>query len=302
MYFLFRVIITATIGYLVISHVGLAVITKKLSYINISTLLICLGVLLTQLFCTSFRWHILTTTMTNGPGWKKMLQYYWIGIFFNQALPSSFGGDAMRVYLLQKDLKSKAQALASVGLERTLGLATLILIALVSSPEIIDDIDVSIPESYFGIGFLGLISIAYLTHKMKFLDKLAKIFRRLSEESLKIFRGLTAKPSYILLIAVLSVATHLLTIFIAWILLKQFGIYVDYLKIVSPVSIAMLLSALPITVSSWGVRETSLVLLLGPLGVEPETAVATGVSMGLITLIFSLVGGAFYSKGSRLVV
>jgi uncharacterized membrane protein YbhN (UPF0104 family) len=298
MSFLIRGFITLAISYIVINHVGLDHITLKLSEINLSSMIICFCILFLQLISTSLRWHLLTSSIKNTPSWIKMFKYYWIGIFFNQALPSSFGGDVMRVYLLQKDLKSKAQAFASVGLERVIGLATLLILTLGVAPRAIRSLDVSIPKNFFIIIFLVLIALPLIAYKTGLAGSVLRIFKRLVEESFSLIGGLRKRPFQVLYIGLLSLTTHLLTILIAWILLRQFGVAIDYLQVIGPISLAMLISALPVTISSWGVRETSFVLLLGPFGVSADIAVATGVVMGLGTLIFSLVGGLFYfSRG-----
>ncbi len=57
----------------------------------------------------------------------RACSFTYTGYFFNQALPSSVGGDFMRAYLAWKDGLAFQPALASVFLERATGLFILTL-------------------------------------------------------------------------------------------------------------------------------------------------------------------------------
>jgi hypothetical protein len=51
---------------------------------------------------------------------------------------------------------------------------------------------------------------------------------------------------------------------------------------------------LPISLAGWGVREVSLVALLGLLGVDREAALALSVEFGIICTLMSLPGGVIW--------
>jgi hypothetical protein len=59
-------------------------------------------------------------------------------------------------------------------------------------------------------------------------------------------------------------------------------------------SIVPILSALPISLAGWGVREFSVVALLGLLGIKREAALLLSVEFGLIGTLMSLPGGAIW--------
>ena len=68
-------------------------------------------------------------------GFERTLQqysaYYFIGMYFSLLLPTSVGGDVMRVWYLERQIGRKWAALASVFLERLNGLLVLIAVACV---------------------------------------------------------------------------------------------------------------------------------------------------------------------------
>ena len=62
------------------------------------------------------------------------LRFFLIGMFFNQTLPSSIGGDAPRVFYLWRAGTDAQTALNSVLLDRILGLSILVIVTTLVAP------------------------------------------------------------------------------------------------------------------------------------------------------------------------
>ena len=93
-----------------------------------SYILIIILTLAFQIFIANIRWNILIKHLNYKPKYVELLQYLWVGIFFNQMLPSSIGGDAVRIYYLNKRTKSISIASQGVLLDRFFGVAGLSLL------------------------------------------------------------------------------------------------------------------------------------------------------------------------------
>ena len=93
-------------------------------------LLLAIAVVALTVALTGERWRVLLARL----GWPLAhaltLRFAAIGHFFNQGLPSTIGGDAMRVWLAHREGVPVGEAVRSVLLERLSGLATLLLLAL----------------------------------------------------------------------------------------------------------------------------------------------------------------------------
>ena len=63
---------------------------------------------------------------------------------------------------------------------------------------------------------------------------------------------------------------------------------VDCLLLIPPI---MLLTAVPVSISGWGVREGVMVGALSMMGIATEQALALSVLMGFVLLANGLVGG-----------
>lgn len=94
--------------------------------------LLALAALL-QVLCiciSAFRWSVLLRANREPQPYRWLLAVYFVGQFANNFLPTSVGGDAMRVLALGRRTGSYARASASVFMERLMGFLALSLIAL----------------------------------------------------------------------------------------------------------------------------------------------------------------------------
>jgi uncharacterized protein (TIRG00374 family) len=62
-------------------------------------------------------------------GFGNLLIYYLVGRFFSKVLPTTIGGDVMRMHLLGVHTGQRADAAASIFVDRFIGLGTLIMLA-----------------------------------------------------------------------------------------------------------------------------------------------------------------------------
>ena len=86
---------------------------------------------LAALFLFAVRWRLLLRETNADIPYPRLVGYYFIGYFFNNFLPTMIGGDVSRIYFAARDTGEKYVVIASVLMERILGiLATLTLASL----------------------------------------------------------------------------------------------------------------------------------------------------------------------------
>ena len=66
---------------------------------------------------------------------------------------------------------------------------------------------------------------------------------------------------------------------------------VDCIALFPPV---LLVTALPISIAGWGVREGAMMVAFGFIGVAPESALVLSVLFGLVVIVASLPGGLIW--------
>lgn len=258
--------------------------------------------LATQALLAVARWRIILIFQGLRLDYLRLARFYWIGLFFNQVLPSSVGGDAMRAYCLVRDGCGIGTASVAVLLDRILGLIGLVLLVIICLPMSIEFIhDVS---TRWGVLLMAL-GTATIVCTITLLDRLAERFRhwRFAQGMIMLARVarqiLFTTPTNLKLLF-LSMVVHLISILSVGLLAPAMGIEINWLAFSIVVPIASLLMTIPISIAGWGVREGVMVVGLGYAGIQPEHAVALSVLYGLLLLAVALPGGLAWMVGGKI--
>ncbi len=97
---------------------------------NLGLLLLAVLLQVLCIFISAYKWGVLLRANNVPQPYLWLVGVYFVGQFANNFLPTSVGGDAMRVLALGRRSGSYAQASASVFIERLTGFLALSLIAL----------------------------------------------------------------------------------------------------------------------------------------------------------------------------
>jgi uncharacterized membrane protein YbhN (UPF0104 family) len=254
----------------------------------------------------TLRWLLILGAIEITPGFMPALGIVFIGLFFNQALPSNLGGDAMRVWRLFRTGSALGRAVGSVMLDRIIALITLAMVValgLLMSPGLIGD-PAALSALWGVIGLVGLGTVALLT-----FDKLLLPLRRILPDRVVGAGSALARDARASLldarrgpaVILVSSANHLLTVTLIYLLALGLGIEVALVQLVALVPPVILISMLPISFAGWGVREGAMVASLAYAGVPADGALALSVAFGVVVLISSLPGAAvWFITGNRM--
>lgn len=280
--------------FLIAHEVSLDLIETRLGSANPAPLIaasICIA--LQALGIVTWRWHTVLGIIGWTVRWPVLLRLVLIGVFFNQVLPTTFGGDGFRIWYLSKAEVPTGAAFRSVVLDRILGLFGLMLLALAAGLTL----SVNFGESAIVSGILtlslaGIISVMFGPVILSALGAvplpfLQKIVRTLHQEILALWKD---RPRLGLMILV-SVAGHVLTCLAVWLAARGFDIQFPLGLSIAVVPLVLLVTALPISIAGWGVREGSMVVGLGLLGVPDSDAALVSVVIGLIGVGLGALGG-----------
>lgn len=261
--------------------------------------MLCLIVLAVQTGLVTVRWWLVARITDTALGLPAALRILLIGMFFNQTLPSSVGGDAVRVWLVTREGSSLGKAVNVVLCDRVLALVVLVGLIGATLPAIYARVDDEATRvalaALVGFGAIGLIGfliagegLARLLQRWRF----SRPFGNLASD----FRRLFTRPAAIAPLA-LSAVIHLLTVFTVMLLAWGLGIKAGFFDGMMIVPTVVLLTTLPISVAGWGVREGAMVAGFGLIGVPADGALALSVLFGLATIVISLPGGIVWLAG-----
>jgi uncharacterized protein (TIRG00374 family) len=255
----------------------------------------------------AMRWRLVTQAIREPVSTRDTMSITTIGWFFNQTLPSTIGGDAVRVYLTYRTGITKTGAIHGILLDRLMGLFVVLALATIFLAPLLAGLTVDF-QKWFLIAFivaghggyivLFLISGGFASRLDNFhLGRLARALSRDARATL-----LTLSPGGVIL--VISVVLQIVQIASVYAIAVALGIEVGFTAIMIALPAVLLISSLPVSLAGWGVREQSMVLALGAMGVASTEALAISVVLGLSWIVIGLPGAlvwlAYRRQGQRL--
>jgi uncharacterized membrane protein YbhN (UPF0104 family) len=253
------------------------------------------------LLCT-FRWRLLATNCANIPGFGKSFAAYMDGKFFNQALPSIIGGDAVRVMRWRAFHVRVSEAVLSVLRDRIFGAIGAAFLALIACALLWNQ-----PIERYKVLSLSALSIAVILGCAMALTlsqwpRFSALFIRIRSLYALALR-LVAKPltrSQIWASLAIAIAAQLLPGLGVFFLVTALAIDISLVLAVSVTGAILLISMIPISLAGWGVREAGFLAILVPLGVAGEKALMLGICFGMAGLCAALLGGVSLGLGLSL--
>lgn len=294
---------TVTLGLigLLVNSVDMRRVSEHLRGTDVMLFLAALFVMMIQAVIAAFRWRLILNFKRMDIAFPKLVRFLWLGLFFNQLLPSSVGGDAVRGLCLMREGFSLGRASVAVLVDRMMGMAGLVLLVIAALPLSLQ----YLPKGNVRTGVLAVAGVAVAGIILVAL--LDRITGRLVEW--RIARGMTAlsREARALLsgrgpglaVTGISVSIQILSIVSVAILAAAAEIEAAYLALVLVLPLATLLMTVPVSVAGWGVREGVMVIGLGYAGISADQALALSILYGLLLLVVALPGGFVWLLDGR---
>jgi uncharacterized membrane protein YbhN (UPF0104 family) len=246
----------------------------------------------------TWRWMMVLDAVGSRLGFGRALVMVLIGHFFNQTLPSTVGGDAMRMWYAYRAGIAAGDAAATVIFDRVIAVTGLLALTAGGLPWLLELVPAGAARSAIALvvaaGFGALAAAAVLAHFPRLLPEW-RVARGFAARA----RRLLASPARVLAGALLSAAGFVLFSWMVFRLAQALGMrlgFADALLLVPPV---LLVSAIPVSVAGWGLREGAMVVALGFAGVEPAAAFAVSVLFGIAVAATSLPGAVLWLAGGH---
>jgi uncharacterized membrane protein YbhN (UPF0104 family) len=266
--------------------------------LDVGLWLLALGVYGLAQAVSGLRWQRLAALAGFGGRPRRYVAYYFIGMFFNLALPTSVGGDVVRAWYLARQAEGpvtgrRGAALLSVLLERGSGLCLLVVVACVATALCPLPLPSWVVAVVVALGSAAALGLALLPLLPRLLPLLPARLRGLAEGGLAYLRH----PWELLLSAALSALVQAAGLVLVGLIGRSLGLPVPPLYYGVLVPLVTLLTLLPVSVNGVGLREVACVALLAPLGVGRGEAVALGLLWFAVGVAAGLGGAVVYLVG-----
>ena len=289
-----RILVSAALLYFAFRGINFAAIQSRLSQINPFWVLLAILATAFQIFLGALRWREISTACAAPLVTLQAFRYNLIGAFFNQTLPSTIGGDAMRLWLVKQTGAGWRAATYSVLVDRAIGLIALAVIVVASLPWSYDLIAsprgrialllVDIAAISAGVGFLVL---GHLPWKWLTTFWPTKHIHACSVIANKVLFSTGSGPK----IAILSLLIHVMAVAIAWCAVRSIAAPAAFEQLFMLVPPIMLITMLPISIAGWGVREATMMVAFGYAGLAQTDGTIVSLLFGASSFVVGAIGG-----------
>src|SRR5436190_10383109 len=129
-----KILISAALLYLALRNVDLPQLASRINVTSLGWIGVAILVTFVQIFTGVLRWREIGAECGAPLPTKQAMRFNLIGTFFNQTLPSSIGGDAVRLWLVARAGAGWRAATYSIFVDRAIGLIALAIIIVASLP------------------------------------------------------------------------------------------------------------------------------------------------------------------------
>lgn len=305
LFFALRVVASATMLALLLTRFDLSVLNPVQRLSSWSWVLMGLSVTLVAVVLATLRWQRVLQALDLPSDLQSLLGHVMAGQFVSNFLPSTVGGDVLRVARLSAGNGRPPESFASVVLERLTGFVVLPLITLVAlfgNPTLLHLGTASHLALALSLGTLGVLAVilvvagnsrlgARLAGHANWLSFLGAVHLGLDR--------MRRHPGEAVSVLAAALAYQLTIVLAAWAAGHALGLNMGWSAAMAFVPIVAIAQVLPLSVNGLGLREGALVLLLAPLGVATGQAVALGLLLYGMNLAVSLLGAPAFAVGPR---
>ncbi len=291
--FLLKALVTASCLWWLSRYFDYQELKDALGGIEVWLLLAAIALHFLSFVAGGVRWWLLFRRLQGPIAFCRVWPSYYLGVFFNNLLPSIFGGDLARSARLYTAGFGGSALVVSAFLDRALGLAAVVvmgLAALLMSPAaMINDLALVV----FSLGILGLLvlaSVAVLPRWAGMIDAgYGSRWPRL-HAVLACFPRYRAAPGLMLSAFGLSVLNQLLVVLVLLLLAPGLGVHLPLFQFTVVLMLVFLVSSLPVSLGGLGAREGAMMSLMLPLGVDADAVLALSVAYLLVLWSCTLPG------------
>lgn len=260
---------------LLIQQEGWDEIVNAVKQISLASFLLALvSLLISRLFVIA-RWQVLLQSGGVKIPFSRTTELTLMGLFASNFLPTTIGGDVVRLTGVMQMGFDRAISLASIAADRIIGLVGMALV-----------VPFGLIPAWTILGQAAQNSLALMAS----LERPLHFARR----TLQTFSTWLHQPRA-LMVSLLCTFGNMLFIFVAvYILIEGLGNHVSFWLIAGLWSLAYFVTLIPISINGYGVQELSLTyLFLHVGGMSAATSLSMAVLIRIVFMFASLPGAVF---------
>lgn len=300
-----RIVASMAMLAVLISRLHLSGLIPSNHHSAVAFLVVALVVTLTGILLSALRWQRVLVALELPTRMRTALNLYLAGLFVGNFLPSTVGGDVVRVSRLATISGERTGSFASVVLERLTGwlvLPIITLAGLLANPGLLHlghATRLALIVSLVTLFFLAAVTAlaghprlgGRLAHREGWVRFVGAVHLGIGR-----FRR---RPAAVIEVLAVAFAYQLAVALAAFLAAGALNLSVGWTAILAFMPAVAIVQVLPLTIGGLGLREGAFILFLGPLGVSTSQAIALGLLVYFLNLAVSLLGAPAFAAGVR---
>lgn len=302
-----RLILTAAMLAWIVTQVDLRSVGGVLAEADLRWLILGVAVNLLSVVFAAWRWQRVLVGLGFAQRLRRMVRLVLCGSFFNMFLPSSVGGDVMKMVLIAPDVSRREVAISSVLMDRVIGLAVTIgvgLAAVLLLPQVWDEPAVLATLALAVVVFCAGMVTIFNRGLIDLAGRLAPqfIWKRLGDPVIRVHESLmliAQNPRILFQTSAISVLRQLAICLSVYCASRAFGMMVSPIVFFATVPIAVAITALPVAINGLGLQDNALIFLLGAAGITAVEALSLSIFLHALRNGIGLLGGLTFAFTRR---
>lgn len=255
-----------------------------------------------QILAISWRWSAVMDGIGAPLGLGRALAVNLGSLFVGQALPTSVGSDAWRVWRVRLLGHPVSAGVHGVLVDRAAALGGLVVVVGATLPALYPRVADPNWRTALTAGLAVAAALLVLAISADRIVRVLPPWRWLEAAGrfTEALRGLARRPRHAVALVAVSVLVHLGAGATAWLIARSLDLPASLADCVVLMPPVLLLAGLPISLAGWGVREGAMVALFGAAGLPADGVLPLSLIFGLLLLAASLPGAAVVLLGTDL--
>jgi uncharacterized protein (TIRG00374 family) len=299
---LLKLAVTGTLLWLILRRFSFQELKEQVQQTHVPALLLPFAILCASNLLGAAQWAWILRGAGLGLGFGRVLRLYSIGLFFNNFLLGSLGGDVYKIYTLGRGSGEMARVAGATIVDRAVGLSALCTLALIAALVALYSGELPLELVLVVLAFsAGIVGGTGLLLHPRLGDGVVRAVRRLplGAAGPRVERLLGHVREYRQRVHLLNGAFVLSLVIQSSRVLAHFAVALamgwslhaaELGKFFLVIPILGLLISLPISIGGWGVREWAGVALFAPMGHGGTEAVTLLALTATLTFVASLAG------------
>ncbi|OQX95491.1 hypothetical protein B6I21_05155 [candidate division KSB1 bacterium 4572_119] len=299
-----KTVISVALIYYILSKTNLGEIWTSVKGADPWILLLSFSLHAVGYYASAYRWRILALAQNMDMPVSYLVNSYAVAMFFNNILPTTIGGDMVRAYDSWRKGFPKMKSIATVGVERFIGLFALVVFAIIAV-ALTREINTRVPMLWlwvvicFVLMWVVLQGIFLQQGKAKVLTKILNLpgfslFKKFVNKFADAFVSFRGKNKELVYSLALSLLLQINVIFHYYLISEALGLEIPFIKFWVIIPIALFVQMVPLSINGIGIRENLYVFFLGLYGASAASAIAFSWIAYAMILILGVFGGILY--------